>query len=273
VVGTSVWFNKVLPRFESVNAAIPRLADNDPSLERVVSKRPDLTAAQYEWHVGPQGSVGTRDMFHDLGIATYILPTDCMNKDNSVGVDGTRNAMYDTAVLYKGIRELARVHDVSDAGEKLVGRLRSREAAAIEKAKALDLAGVSAVFWFSSAQIKADPYVAGRKGVPGYMMERLGIDNVVQSDEEWPTVGWETIVQADPDLIVVADMERRRFPADDAAKKREFLRTDPVVRQLDAVKNDRILVMDAHAMDPSIRNVAALERLADELEALELSQQ
>ncbi len=271
VVGTSVWFNAVLDEFETVNDGIERLADNAPSFESVVAKRPDLVAAQYEWYIGPKGTVGTREMFHDLGVATYVLPPDCANKDNSVGADGTRSAMYDTGALYRAIRELARMHDVAEAGTTLVEDLKAREAAAIDKAASLDLGDVSAVFWFSSAEMDVAPYVAGRKGVPGYMMDKLGIRNIVESDEEWPTVGWETIAQANPDLIVIAKMDRRRFPADDVEKKLEFLHTDPVASQLDAVENDRIVIMDAHAMDPSIRNIQALETLAAELEQLDLS--
>ncbi len=33
VVGTSVWFNPVLPKFRDINANIERIADNDPSFE------------------------------------------------------------------------------------------------------------------------------------------------------------------------------------------------------------------------------------------------
>ena len=113
-----------------------------------------------------------------------------------------------------------------------------------------------------------DPYVAGRKGVPGWMMEKLGIRNVVESDEEWPTVGWETIAKANPDIIVIAKMTRRRFPADNVEKKLEFLKSDPVAKEMDAVKEGRIIIMDAHSMDPSIRNIAALELLVDELQKL-----
>jgi len=51
----------------------------------------------------------------------------------------------------------------------------------------------------------------GRKGVPGWMVEKLGIRNVIESDEEWPIVGWETIAKANPDLIVVAKVIRRNF--------------------------------------------------------------
>jgi len=268
VAGTSVWFSEVLPEFAELNAGIERLADNDPSFESVVAKKPDLVAVSYEWHVGPQGIVATREQFHDVGIPTYILPTDCV-KDNSTGVDGTRLEMFNTGAIHQAVLELAEIHDIKDRGEALVADLRAREEAAIEKAKTASVGDVSAVFWFSSAEMDIDPYVAGRKGVPGWMMEKLGIRNVVESDEEWPTVGWETIAKANPDIIVVAKMTRRRFPADDVEKKLEFLKTDPVAQEMDAVKAGRILIMDAHSMDPSIRNVSALEMLAGELPKLQ----
>lgn len=145
-------------------------------------------------------------------------------------------------------------------------------AAAVEKAKALNLPDdLSAVFWYSSADIEIDPYVAGAYGVPGWMLSTLGVKNVVDSAEEWPTVGWETIVTADPTFIVAAEMNRRRFPADDIAVKREFLTSDPVAKEMSAVKADRILTIEANAMDPSIRSIYALERLADALAGFDLA--
>tara|TARA_R110002033_G_scaffold26041_6_gene59749 strand:+ start:4434 stop:5444 length:1011 start_codon:yes stop_codon:yes gene_type:complete len=270
VAGTSVWFTEVLPEFAALNAGIERLADNDPSFESVVDKRPDIVVAQYEWHIGPQGIVATRDQFTDLGIPTYVLPADCWAKDNSTGSDGTRLAMFEMDSIYAGVTELAQIFDVSEKGEALVADLKAREAAAIETAAALDLQDASAVFWFSSTEMDIDPFVAGRKGPPGYMMEKLGLRNVVESDEEWPVVSWESIARANPSVIVVAEMDRRRFEADDVEKKLEFLRTDPVASQMDAVKNNRIVILNAHSMDPSIRNVTALETLAGALPEFDL---
>ena len=103
------------------------------------------------------------------------------------------------------------------------------------------------------------------------MLSTLGVKNVVDSAEEWPTVGWETIVTADPTFIVAAEMNRRRFPADDIAVKREFLTSDPVAKEMSAVKADRILTIEANAMDPSIRSIYALERLADALAGFDLA--
>ncbi|RWR27332.1 ABC transporter substrate-binding protein [Sinirhodobacter populi] len=270
VVGTSVWFTGVLPEFEDLNAGVERLADNDPSFESVVAKRPGLVAVQYEWHIGAQGIVATREQFADLGIPTYTLPADCVGKDNTAGSDGTRTEMYSMDSLYQGVTELAQIFDVTNRGAELVDGLKAREAAAIEAAKALDLQDASAVFWFSSAEMDIDPYVAGNGGAPAWMMASLGLKNVINSPEEWPVVSWETIARANPGVIVIARMDRRRFEADDYEKKLAFLKSDPVTREMDAVKNDRIVIIDAHAMDPSIRNIAALEELAAALPKFDL---
>ena len=273
VVGTSVWFNPVLPDYTEANAQIERIADNDPSFERLVNKNPDLVAVQYEWHVGPSGIVATREQFHDLGIPTYIMPADCDTKDNTTGGDGTRIAAFSTDSVYKGIRELAAIYDVQGAGEDLVTGLKDRETAAIELARSLDLPeGLSAAFWFSSADLEIDPYMAGQKGAPGYIMDKLGIENVVQSDEEWPTVGWETVAKADPTVLVIAEMDRRRFPADDIQKKMEFLKTDPVASQMTAVREGRLVVMDAHAMSVTIRTIFGLETVAEALAGFDFKQ-
>ena len=264
LAGTSLWFNSVSPEFAEQNAKVERLADNDPSFEAVIGKRPELVAVQFEWMVGPQGVVGTREQFHEVNIPTYILPSDCEGKDNLVGADGTRLEAFDIASVYKGVQQLAQIFDVQARGEELVNSYKARVAAAQEKARANGADKLSAVFWFSSADLEIDPYVAGRKGVSDYMLSVLGIRNVIESNEEWPTVGWETIAKANPDILIIARMDRRRFPADDHEKKLEFLKSDPVTRNMEAVKHNRIVIMDADAMQASTRMVAGIEQLAEE---------
>ncbi|HDZ47546.1 hypothetical protein LCGC14_0058440 [marine sediment metagenome] len=266
VLATSVWFTPILAQFSELNASIERIADNDPSFESVVNKRPELVAVQYEWHVGETGSVGTREQFDDLGIATYIMPADCDTKDNTTGGDGMRTAPFSPDHVYKGIAELAEIFNVQPAGEALIESLESREADAVATAAQLDLPDdLSAVFWFSSPDNGVAPFVAGQLGAPGYMMQSLGIHNVIESDEEWPTVDWETIARANPDVIVIAHMDRRRYPADDVDAKRAFLESDPVTSEMQAVQNGHIIEMDAHAMSATMRTIFGLETLSDAL--------
>nr|WP_062762066.1 ABC transporter substrate-binding protein [Falsirhodobacter sp. alg1] len=268
VKGTSLWFNSVLPEYAVANAQIPRIADNTPGFEAVIGKRPDLVATQYEWMIGAQGAVGTRDQFADLGVATYIVPADCVGKNNSIGADGTRLGSFSTETIYQSVAELAAIFDVQDKGATLNADLRSREEAAVARAQALNLHDLSAVVWFSSAEVGLDPFVAGQKGIPAFMLTSLGIRNVVTTDEEWPAVGWETIARANPTVIILARMDRRRHAADDIDVKLDFLRTDPVASQMEAVKQNRIVILDAMEMEPSLRLIEGLEKLTAEMEKL-----
>lgn len=175
VAGTALWINPVLPEFEEVDAGVERLSDNAPSFESVLEKRPGLVVTAYEWMIGPQGAVGTREMFDDAQIPSWIMPAECVGKDNTQSMDGERTVMFDTALLYQGIEELAAIFDVQDRGEELIADLKAREAAAVEQAQALNLPeDVSGVFWYSSADIGIDPYVAGVNAAPGWMLSKLG---------------------------------------------------------------------------------------------------
>lgn len=270
VTGTSLWFNDVLDEYKTQNQRIQRLADNEPSFEAVIDKRPQLVAVELEWMVGPQGSVGTREQFHELNIPTYLMPSDCEAKDNLVGADGTRLAAFRIETIYTSISQLAAIFDVQERGQQLIAELKASLEMSRATAQNKDLTHTSALFWFSSASLDIDPYVAGHKGIPNFMLETLGVRNVVESDEEWPTVGWETIAKANPTFLVIARMDRRRFPADDHLKKLEFLRNDPVTRHMDAVKNNRIIILDAMAMQASVRMFKGLETLATAINGYDL---
>lgn len=262
LAATSLWFNNVLPQYQVQNAKVPRLAENEPSFEAVVGKRPQLVTVQFEWMVGAQGAVATREQFDELGIPTYLLPSDCEGKDNLVGADGTRLQAFQVDTIYKSVSQLAAIFDVQDRGTALNAELRGRLDSAKAQLADKDLSATSALFWFSSADLHIDPYVAGRQGVADFMLRTLGVRNVVESSEEWPTVGWETLAKANPTWLIIARMDRRRYPADDYQKKLAFLRSDPVTRNMDAVKHDRIIILDADAMQAGIRLFSGLQTLA-----------
>ncbi len=270
VVGTAVWFGPVLKGFEAVNAKVKRLADNDPSFESVLAEKPDIVTADFQWHVGPTGIVAKPEQFEELGIPAYTSPSDCVGKDNSGGGDGVRTAAFKMDIVYQEITELAEIFNVQDRGEKLVAELKAREAAAREKVGSAD-GKLSAVVWFSSTQVDADPYVAGKFGAPAYILSALGIKNVIDSKEEWPTVGWETIAKSNPSMIVAAKLDRRRYPADDIAIKHEFLENDAVTKLMPAVKRKHVFDMDAQSMSTSLRVIEGIETLAADIAASDLN--
>lgn len=262
VVGTAVWFSPVARRFAAIDAGVKRLADNDPSFEAVVGREPDLVTAMFEWHVGPNGSVGRRDQFARLKVPTYVSPADCVGKDNSGPGDGVRTQMFSMELVYRNIREYGQIFDVADRADALVAELREREEQAVRSVATLKARDVPVVVWFSSRDVKGDGFMAGRTGVPAYILSKLGARNIIATNEEWPLVGWESIAAADPAVIVVVKMDRRRFPADDIDLKLNFLKTDPVASKLAAVRENRIAVMDVGATRAGLDTVDGIEALA-----------
>lgn len=146
IAGTAVWVGPVLPQYAEANSKIKRLADNDPSFESVVGQEPDLVTAEFEWHVGAQGSVGKREQFKDLGINTYLAPADCVAKVNTDGGDGVRKELFTMDLIYPGIPLLLAEHDRSrlrrlDLSHPLqqwrAGRCGARSTSIFDRARSL----------------------------------------------------------------------------------------------------------------------------------------
>ena len=272
IAGTAVWVGPILPQYAEANSKIPRLADNDPSFESVVGKEPDLVAAEFEWHVGAQGSVGNRQQFSELGINTYVAPTDCVAKVNTDGGDGVRKELFTMDLVYQEIDELAQIFDVRDRGDALIADLKKREAQAVASIAGARAKDLPIVFWYSSKEVSGDAFIAGKNSAPAYILKTLGARNVVTTEDEWPLVGWETIAQANPAVIVIASMDRRRYAADDPKVKVDFLEKDPVTSRLDAVRDKHFVMMNAQSMNPTIRTIDGIEILAKGIKSFGLAQ-
>ncbi len=241
---------------EKANAGVERISENRPSSEKVLDKEPDFVSASFTSTLA-KGGVAPREQFEQLGVPTYISPADCAGKDNSGGGDGARTAPLTMDSVYTEVRELARVFGVPERGDALVKKLRAR----VDKATdGVDASNVSLLYWFSDSKA---PYLAGCCGAPGVITEELGAKNVFDdTHDEWPQISWETVADRNPDVLVIGDLTRTTQSAESAAKKIEFLESDPVTRTMDAVKNRRYVLLSGQAMNPTIRTVEGLERVA-----------
>ncbi|MEV3859425.1 ABC transporter substrate-binding protein [Streptomyces sp. NPDC050095] len=265
MVGTATWTDPVLKGLEKENAKVPRLADRYPSFEKVLDTEPDFAAASFAYTLG-KGGVATRGQFQQLGVPTYLSPTDCAGKDNSGDGDGVRTSALTMDTVYGEIRDLARVFDVRERGEQLITRLKSR----VTKATSgLDASDVSVLYWFANAD---SPYMAGCCGAPGIVTEETGVRNVFDdTHEEWPQINWETVADRDPDVLVIGDLTRRSQSAESAAQKIEFLESDPVTKHMSAVREKRYVLLRGQDMNPTIRTVDGVEKVAAGLRAFGLA--
>lgn len=256
LAATATWSDPVMKGLEKANQGVERLSENRPSSEKVLDKEPDFLSASFASTLA-KGGVAPREQFEKLGVPTYISPADCVGKDNSGGGDGARTAPLTMDSVYTEVRELSQVFGVPERGDALVKKLRARVTKATD---GIDGSKASLLYWFSDSKA---PYLAGCCGAPGVITRELGAKNVFDdTHDEWPQISWETVADRNPDVLVIGDLSRTMQTAESAEKKIEFLESNPVTRTMDAVKNRRYVLLSGQAMNPTIRTVEGLERVA-----------
>ncbi len=265
LAASAFWPTKVLPELEEANEQVEILSVELPTLEGILAKEPDFVAAQLPLLLGDESKVAKRQDFADLGIPSYLSPGICNTRDDAGDIYGSRDQLWNMGLLYQEIDELSRIFDVADRGQALIQQFKQREAdlrARFDKDE-----DTSFLFWFSSPSAADDAYLGGRNGASGFIADLLGGSNAITTKAEWPTVGWEGIIAANPTYIVAASLDRNRWDLDRAETKIEFLTTDPSVSQMPAVQQGNILTMSGAAMNPTIRTIYGAEELARQLES------
>ncbi|WP_447653397.1 putative F420-0 ABC transporter substrate-binding protein [Microbacterium sufflavum] len=224
---------------------IPTVSDKVPSKEAVLDLEPDLVFAGWESNFSVDGA-GERDDLQKLGIATYVAPAACK-------APGYMPDPLTFDDVFDGFAE---------AGE-LLGEQKAAAALVAEQRTALDAIapddrGLSAV-WYSSGSDQ--PFVGAGIGAPQMIMAAAGLENVfAEVHDTWTSTSWELIAEADPDVIVLVDAAWNT-----AASKQELLASNPVTAQLDAVRNERYVVVDFPATEAGIRNVDAVAAIVARL--------
>jgi hypothetical protein len=92
----------------------------------------------------------------------------------------------------------------------------------------------------------------------------LGGHNAITSETEWPTVSWESIIAANPDVIVVSSLDRNRWALDNAEENQipqKRSRRQPA----GGGEKGHIVVMDGQAMNPTIRTLYGAEQVGEQL--------
>ncbi|MFC7342127.1 ABC transporter substrate-binding protein [Saccharopolyspora griseoalba] len=258
IAGTATWTDPLPADLAAANEGVPRLADNTPSYESVLAAEPELVTASFEATLGT-GGVATREQFAELGVPTYLSPSDC-SKDNSGPGDGRRDAPLTMRSIFTEVRDLARMFGVEDRGERLVAELRGRMDRATGDLRASD---ASIAYWFANSE---SPYLAGCCGAPGIITAEVGARNAfADTRAEWPQINWEVLAERDPDVLVLGDLTRDRETAESARAKIGFLESHPVTRNMTAVREKRYVLLSGQAMNPTIRTVAGVEKVAAKL--------
>ncbi|MFB4425935.1 ABC transporter substrate-binding protein [Streptomyces sp. QL37] len=222
--------------------------------ELVLDAGADLVFAG--WNYGfSEGEGFTPDALRRVGIDSYLLSESCRN-----GQGKARGVMAPLDALYTDLRNLGRIFDVEDRAGTLVASFRKQVAEA--QAKAPEGADRPRVFLYDDGQDK--PLTSGAYAGPHDIITKAGGDHIMKDlEDSWTTVGWETVVARDPEVIVI-----NNYGDTTADRKRKFLKSYGPLANVSAIKNDRIVVLDYVDLVESPRNPAAITTLAAELREL-----
>ena len=250
IVGAAFTDGPVPDEFADAASGIDVLSDKVPSQEVTLAAEPDLVFAGWESNLSAEGA-GDRDTLAKLGVASYVAPAACKGEGympNPLTFDE----------VFAEFEEAGAIFGVPDAAADLVASQRA-ELDAIEPSDA----GLTAL-WYSSGD--DTPYVGAGIGAPQMIMDAAGLENIAADVEDtWTAMGWEAIVAADPDVLVLVDAAWTT-----AEQKIAHLESNPATAALPAVQQGRYLVVDFPATEAGVRNVGAVSSLVDQLGELDL---
>ncbi len=247
LVGTAFADGPVPEQWADDVADVPVLSDKVPGQEALLESEPDLVYAGWESNLSADGA-GERPSLAALGIDTYVSPAAC--KEPGYQPDPlTFDDVLDE------IREVGDVFGVPDAAAEVV----AAQQATLDGIAPVD--GQTAVWWSSGTDT---PYVGAGIGSPQMILEAAGLTNVFADvHDTWTSAGWEQIVAADPDVIVLVDATWNS-----AEQKIAQLAAHPVASQLTAVREERYVVVPFAATEAGVRNAQAAADVAAAVHAL-----
>jgi len=242
--GVSGWKN-LSPALINNLGELPQLSPKYPTKEVLLNADVDFYFAGWNYGFNVGGEV-TPESLDRFGIKSYELGESCIHimQREKISIED----------VYQDLRNLGKIFAVSERAEQLIAGYKQ----ALTKAVAnVDSANPVRVFVYDSGEDK--PFSAGKYAMPTALIEAAGGVNIMDDVEKsWIKVGWESVIERDPQVIVIIN-----YGEVTAEQKIAFLRSNPAFKDVEAVKHQRFVVLQYDEATPGPRNIAAIVKLVD----------
>lgn len=224
-------------------AELPELSAKYPSKEVLAAADADFFFAGWNYGMKVGGEV-TPETLEPLGIKVYELTESCIHVGPKAGI-----SMDD---MYADILNLGTIFGVEDRAQALVEGYKAHLA---EVTKDVDRSKPLRVFVYDSGE-KA-PFTAGKYAMPTALIEAAGGVNIMDDlEKSWAEIGWEPVVERNPEVVVIVN-----YGDVTAEQKIAYMKANPAFANIDAVQNDRFVVLEYVEATPGPRNIKAVEKL------------
>lgn len=242
--GISGW-NKLDDEIRAEVAELPELSERYPSREVLIGADLDFWFAGWNYGMRLGGEV-TPQTLAPFGIPVYELTESCIHVMDRDGV-----AIDD---MFNDIRNLGAIFGEDDRAEELITGWQSE---LDEITASIPEGDPMRVFVYDSGE--DTPFTSGRYAMPTAMIEAAGGRNIMDDVESsWTRVAWEPVVERNPEVIIIVN-----YGEVSAEQKMDFMRNNPAFAEIDAVQNDRFVVLEYVEATPGPRNIRAVRALAE----------
>ena len=240
--GISGW-KAVTPEMNVILDGLPELASKYPSVETLLNANVDFFFAGWDYGMRVGGDL-TPQTLTPLGINVYELTESC-----AFVMKRPPASLQDT---YDDLLNLGRIFNVQDRAHEVVVHMQQK----IAEVQASLPATKPRVFLYDSGEDRA--MTSGKLGIPHALIEAAGGNDILSDiDASWTRINWETVVERNPEVIVIVD-----YSEVSAEQKQRFLENNPALQSVDAIRNQRFIVIPYVQATPGIDNVLAIETLA-----------
>ena len=234
----------VLPQYRDQLKDIKNL-ENDasiaPSLEHLLNYEPDvIILPSYMFFLE---GFGTKEDYAQHNIPLYVL-------------EGTYAPHCTIENTYNDIINVGKIFHKEAEAVQLVEQMKTRIAAVAEKMKDKKEVNVLAF----DCELNGKLVTWGSTGLAHNLLTLAKGKNIFADiEKQFPHVSWEELVNSNPDLIIIDAYENDNG----GQAKVDMLKSNPLTAELDAVKNDRFLIIPLFSIFPGLQNVNAVENISD----------
>ena len=224
-----------LDEYADIVNNIPELNHSSATREAILSSGADFIYS-LDWEVGEEGLV--IDEAQDLGMNVYV------------------NCAKSLEDQYKEIEDLGKIFDAQDAAAAFIQDQKDRIAAVQDKVK-------------DQEPVKVLIYDSGNDGVftcsgtnfETLLVELAGGKNIFDDikEKDWVTVSYEEVIDRQPDIILIHD-----YDSPSVEEKIKEIKANPVLAQLDCVKNERFATIQLESVLPGNRMAYSVEKMFSE---------
>ena len=247
MVGYSGISNKgqIHPDLQSSLADLQQISPEKATVEDLLGVNADFYFAGWNYGLKVNGDV-TPHRLERFGIQVYELTESCIHL-------GPRPEI-SLEDMYQDLLTLGKIFGIEDKAKSAVQDYRDEVTSFLST---LDITNEPLrVFVYDSGE--ENPFTAGIYAMPNALIKAAGGRNIFDDlEKSWTTVGWEGVIDRNPEIIIIVN-----YGQVSAEQKRQFMLTHPAFQDIDAIRNDRFVVLEYNEATPGPRNIEALKKLA-----------